>query len=480
MNKKTSYWYLLPLFVCLLSVIGSTNLHTRGEAREALVVQKMYSTGDFILPKAYGDSIPSKPPLFHWIGSSASLLFGGVTEFSVRLPSVITAIFGIIYFLSNLMSYWEKTGSGNLFILILSLSFEWLRASVTARVDMVHSSFLACGLLASFLAVKNSRFINWLCVSLLFGLATLAKGPVALVLPALIISSWIFLKLKEHQIRALIPTCAALAASMVIAATWYFAAYLNSPAEFADKFWYENVARFAGTMPDEPHSHSVFYLLVMLCVGTLPWSGWGTYHLLKKKVNGQKIITWFKQLEDIEKFSLWVIIVIFCFYSIPQSKRGVYLLASYPFISLLIASTIAKLKSPLRSFTHTVFLAGLVAVTSFQLFLAPAIIVPHSDETNISNAIGDPSTEPLIFSYGREFYAASFYSGRCFYRLENELGRLTSLSDQDLSKALVVVESNNYPDLRNLITKQAIEDEIARTAKIGNKEVLILKLRKQV
>src|SRR5512139_4037316 len=74
--------------VVYLTPAVDTPFYTKGEAREAVLVQAMRAEGNYVLPLRNGDEIPSKPPLFHWLAAAAAALGGGVSELSTRAPSV--------------------------------------------------------------------------------------------------------------------------------------------------------------------------------------------------------------------------------------------------------------------------------------------------------------------------------------------------------------------------------------------------------
>src|SRR5262245_12365157 len=76
--------------------LANVPFYERGEPREGLVVVEMYSSGNFILPLVNGEYIPFKPPLFHWFALIAAKLFGGIDEFSLRLPSAFFAALGVL------------------------------------------------------------------------------------------------------------------------------------------------------------------------------------------------------------------------------------------------------------------------------------------------------------------------------------------------------------------------------------------------
>src|SRR6266446_3892204 len=60
--------------------LGKAPFHTKGEPREALVVWEMTHGGGWILPRRNGVELPSKPPLFHWLGAITSLIHGDTDE----------------------------------------------------------------------------------------------------------------------------------------------------------------------------------------------------------------------------------------------------------------------------------------------------------------------------------------------------------------------------------------------------------------
>jgi len=67
---------LLAVFAALvyLAPAVDTPFYTKGEAREAVLVQAMRAEGNFVLPLRNGSEIPSKPPLFHWLAAAAAAI----------------------------------------------------------------------------------------------------------------------------------------------------------------------------------------------------------------------------------------------------------------------------------------------------------------------------------------------------------------------------------------------------------------------
>src|SRR5512139_5716 len=79
--------------------LGKAPFHTKGEPREGLVVWQMTHDGGWILPRRDGPTgleLPSKPPLFHWLGAATSLAHGSTDEWSIRFPSALLSLIGLL------------------------------------------------------------------------------------------------------------------------------------------------------------------------------------------------------------------------------------------------------------------------------------------------------------------------------------------------------------------------------------------------
>ena len=334
---------LLALFLSLPWIDRA--FYSRGEPREALVAQAMVTTGNWISPPAYDGAVPSKPPFSHWLISLVSLPQGDVNEATSRLPSAI-AVVGFCASLYVFLARRLSTQAALLAPLILFTSSEWFRSASTCRVDTILGVSLAGALLALFSwSERGRKGFPWLA-ALLIAFSALTKGPVGIVLPLGIYSLY---ELLVCGITASTITSIALRAilisipAVVLVSGWYLAGYLQRGDVFLEKVWYENFARFASTMEDEPHKHTVFYLIGMLLLGLLPWSlAW--IWLLVRDVRGflVKCRSWrsvWANASPLQRFSFLSASCIFLFFCIPSSKRSVYLLPAYPFIAILAAES---------------------------------------------------------------------------------------------------------------------------------------------
>jgi len=185
LSISTSKLYLFLLIIPALFIALSMNYFSHGEGREAVVVKSMLEQNNFILPLRNNLDIPSKPPAFHWIAS----FFHGTIQFPYperlsRLPSVLASlILGLLW----IKTIQKKVSITTVLysVLFLISSFEWIRSSILARVDMVFTlGQLGCFLaIAPMLEKRAADFKN--CVFLLFFivLSVLSKGPAGLGIP---------------------------------------------------------------------------------------------------------------------------------------------------------------------------------------------------------------------------------------------------------------------------------------------------------
>ena len=309
--------------------LGAYPFYTKGEPREAVTVFNMLHGGGLILPLRAGIEIPSKPLLMHWLAAIVSILAGGVSEWTVRMPSGLFAIGGMLAaYLYMRRLFDDRTGF--LTALILGTTVQYLQTGSGARVDMTLTFFLEIALF-EFILIAEGLTARRMTLYFAVAMAVLSKGPVGLVLPALIALAWIAVEGRWQLLRELrLGRGAALVA--LLAGGWYLAAALTGGMPFVHKqILAENVFRFVGGSAfHEGHAHPFYYMEGALMAGFMPW----TPLLLIVFVQAARRP---RQMDPRLSYLMVWFIVVLLFYNLPQSKRGVYLLALYPALAALLA-----------------------------------------------------------------------------------------------------------------------------------------------
>jgi 4-amino-4-deoxy-L-arabinose transferase-like glycosyltransferase len=327
-----------PLAIVVLALLGAVlflvNLggypfYTKGEPREAVTVFNMLHGGGFILPLRAGVELPSKPLLMHWLAAIISVLAGGVNEWTVRMPSGLFAIGGMLAAYLYMRRLFDDR-IGFLTALILGTTVQYLQAGSGARVDMTLTFFLEIALF-EFIMIAEGLTARRMTLYFAIAMAVLSKGPVGLILPGLVALVWIALESRWQVLREMrLVRGAALVA--LLAGGWYVAATLTGGMPFVHKqLLAENLFRFVHDSAfHEGHAHAFYYMEGALLVGFLPW----TPLLLIVFVQAARRP---RRMDRRLSYLLVWFAAVLIFYNLPQSKRGVYLLALYPALAALLA-----------------------------------------------------------------------------------------------------------------------------------------------
>ncbi|MCC6953156.1 MAG: glycosyltransferase family 39 protein [Deltaproteobacteria bacterium] len=340
----------LLLFGLYCSLASEKSFSSKGESREGLVVKDMFEQQNFVLPLRNGVDIPSKPPLFHWLGAFSITTLQLPAELAIRLPSVFSAAFILMLFFF-FVGQRSSHRLAALAVIICATTFEWGRGAVLARVDMLFSALLAASfmLFARFLATDDER--RWrgtlYVIGGFLGFAVLTKGPIGLVLPWLaFVPTWVLFRGQKliradrgqfmEEIRLF---AVSVAISIGIGLCWYVPAFFQGGAAFVDTHLFkENLARLLHHPGYDIGHEAPFYMtFVELISGFMPWS-----FLLPI------VVLWLRREWSSVRSDPTIILsccwlgVFLLIFSISESKRPVYLLPAYLPLSLLLAHAVSS------------------------------------------------------------------------------------------------------------------------------------------
>ncbi len=330
------------LLVTFAAFLGQTMFYSKGEPREAVVAVSMLNQGNWILPVSVGADIPYKPPMLAWIIAVFGWLNGGhVTEFLSRLPSALAAT-AMILCVFRFYSRRTTAGLAVATAFITMTAFEVHRAATSCRVDMLLCCFTVLAILAMARHWERQpgRWqLPWTGI-LLMSLGVLTKGPVGMIIPCLVIGVW-RLAQRDPFWHTFITLLLSGLLSLVLPALWYVAAYRQGGDEFLRLAMEENFGRFTGQMSYDSHKNGLWYYFAMLPAGMAPWTLLAIISLFawKKFRYGILKLKWRDLVSNDPAglLALCACVIVFLFYCVPQSKRGVYLLPMYPFLAYWMA-----------------------------------------------------------------------------------------------------------------------------------------------
>jgi len=350
--------------------LGSFGLLGADEPRYAQVAREMLERRDWITPTLQGKPWLEKPPLYYW-QAMASYRVGrafpwirsarsgqalpaksvgrtllsaqdqdndGVTDQTARLPAALDAavmIAAIYLFLRRFRPGTEVDGA-----LITAGSAAVIGFARAAATDMPLAATFAIALLSWYGWHESGKRIYLAAFYVSLALGTLAKGPVAPALAAVVIL--IFTAARRDwrtAFRSLwIP---GIALFLAVALPWYVAVQLRNPEFFRFFILEHNLARFSRDVFH--HRQPFWFYIPILLLSLMPWTLW----LILAVVERGRLL-WSKgkgalaAVEDSWQLFLliWLLVPVFVF-SASQSKLPGYILPAIPAGALLVSEYLA-------------------------------------------------------------------------------------------------------------------------------------------
>jgi 4-amino-4-deoxy-L-arabinose transferase-like glycosyltransferase len=379
----------------LLYLTGTADIpfYTRGEPREGLVVREMLRRGEWLVPARPEGEPARKPPLYYWSAAPALAALPGEPERALRLPSAVlgsAAVLGTWAVARAVFGAAAGLPAG----LVLATAFEWTRAATSARVDMALAAALTATLAGWLLALASDRRA-WLALAAAgAALATLAKGPVGIALPALAVVVFVLARRERAALRRLRPATV-LAVAAGAAGLWYGFALARGGAAFVDVVLRENWIRFLDTdAADTGHAHGVGYLLPLALVGVLPWTPLLPLALAPLRPPRPAAAT---------LAAAWVGAGL-VFFSLSAAKRSVYLLPLYPALALLVGAGIAGASDDGRPARAARLAARLYAPALLVLAAIAGALATGADPTALARRLlraADAASVPALVAAAR-------------------------------------------------------------------------------
>jgi 4-amino-4-deoxy-L-arabinose transferase-like glycosyltransferase len=360
-----------PLCLALLALIWCSTLALRplyepDEGRYAEVAREMLVSNDWVTPRLNGITFFDKPPLQYWATALAYRVFG-VNEGAARLWSATAGLFAVgVAWWSATRLYGRRVGM--LSAMVLFGAGLWIVASNLVTTDIGIGALLGSAVLVFAVACHTRRSVWFGATWLLTGLAFLAKGLIALVLPGIVLLLYAVVArqwrwLGHGALWRWVPLALLVAVPWVLLAAW------RNPA-FAQLFFLEeHLARFTSTVHgrDKP----IWFFAAVLLAGMVPWTTLVPGSLrLRADANDNRAA-----FRPTLFLSLWVLVVL-AFFSLSQSKLPLYILPLFPPLAVLIGRHVATLRAaalawhflPMLAFgTVLILLANGVGVSALKL-----------------------------------------------------------------------------------------------------------------
>ena len=298
-----------------------------------------------------------KPILIYWF-QAISLKMFGLNEFAVRLPSALAAF---LWCLAIGHFAWRRFGPPVAIAAagILATSLGPMLIGRAATADSLLNLLLTIATLDLWRHLENGRDWPRRRAFAWIGLGLLAKGPVALLIPAAAAGLWLLTNRDRSRLVRLVGDPKAWALMVGIAAPWYIYAIARHGMAFVDGFLlHHNLQRFTGSL--EGHAGSLFYYLEILPVAMMPWTP-----LLVPIALGLRA----RWKEPVNRFMLLWLAFVVVFFSLSGTKLPHYILYGFTPLMLLSAQELTRAKLPIR-LALCVAIVGVIALGAASPYIA--------------------------------------------------------------------------------------------------------------
>ena len=312
--------------------IGQFGLIGADEPRYAQVAREMLDHRDWITPTLGGRAWLEKPPLYYW---QAMLVYSafGVSDAAARIPSAVDATFLVvaIYFFFRRFRRGVEVDAA----LITASCAGVIGYARAASMDMALTTSFAIGMLAWWAWREGGKRIFLAGFYVCMALGTLAKGPVAPLLAALVIVLF-SIALREWRLITGTLWWPGILLFLLTALPWYIAVQVRNPQFFREFVLEHNLARFSTNLYHHPEPF--WYYLPVIVLALVPWI------IFVIAASVESVRAWWTErgsgidLElQLRLFACCWMIVLVLFFSISQSKLPGYILPAVPAGAVLLA-----------------------------------------------------------------------------------------------------------------------------------------------
>jgi len=269
---------LATLYLCYFHNLGALGLVGPDEPRYAWIARNMAETGDWVTPRLYGQPWFEKPVLYYW-GAALSFKLFGVSETAARLPSAICALLATLALAWLALRTWGAE-TARWLLLLLPTTVGMIGFSHAAATDMPFAAMLTIAMVFAAILLRIvphelassftfSTSLTSFFLGFFLGLATLAKGPAALILSGGAVLLWAALtKRWRDAFRCLHPV--AILSFSATALPWYVLCARRNP-DFLRVFIIEhNFKRFL--TPEFQHIQPFWFYLPIILLALFPWT----------------------------------------------------------------------------------------------------------------------------------------------------------------------------------------------------------------
>ncbi|MGH7728828.1 MAG: glycosyltransferase family 39 protein [Vulcanimicrobiaceae bacterium] len=355
----------LAAAITTLPGLGVGTLWDNSETAYGEVAREILLSGNWVVMHLNGRPWFIQPPLYFWLAALFAKLFG-TSEFALRLPSALATI-AMGGALGYAVARARDLRTAILASVVLATALMQAVVGRLAIMDALLDLAVAVAILAWYGAARGGPRRLWYLGAAAIALGILAKGPVALAIPAIVLVPWAVWERRAGTplvLPSLRDALLATALGAALIAPWALALLRAAgPAAFSLMIGHYTVGRYLGTI--ENQSGPLWYYVPVVILGFFPWSAF----LLPALADAWRAAR--SREGSLARFALVWTVVPFVFFSFAQTKLPNYIALELPALAILVAlwfDAVADAPKRRAALAWTALVPAGVAVLGFALW----------------------------------------------------------------------------------------------------------------
>lgn len=365
MNSSKTFIIAL-LTIVIIYIIGlPIDVMDVDAAQYASISSDMFKSGEYLKLYCRGYDYLDKPPFLFWVCQPFYFLFG-VHDWSFKMGALMFILLGL-YATFRLGKLLYNTKTAWFSVVILGSTQAWFLITNDVRTDGILASAIIYAVWQWKLFTLHKKWGNLIGASIGIAISMLTKGPIGLLVPALVIGTDAILN-KNIRVLFSWKYLVGIIITAICLAPMLYGLYIQYDLEPGKTvsggqvvnsgiryyFWTQSFGRITGESVWD-NKAPIYYFIPEMMWSFLPWS----LFILQSIFKGFK--TEFKK----NLIPLAGFILPFIMMSLSKFKLSHYIFICYPFLALLVGKYLAEIK-------WNVFSKGLSII--FQLVSALAIV----------------------------------------------------------------------------------------------------------
>ena len=333
---------LTLLFLSLLTFflgLGRQAITDSDEAFYAEAAREMVEGNDWLTPHFNYEERWQKPILYYWFTAAA---FAGTetTEFMARFGSALSGIGLVLLTWSAARRLLADPSGAWLAGAIVATCYGYFAMARAALPDLPLAFFITATIWAALRTTDPAERLStsWAAIAgLAAGLGFLTKGPIGVVIPAIVLIP-IWWRERRHVVIRPADVTTAFALFAISGLPWYVVMWAVHGTPYLQSFFVaDNLERFATTRYND--IRAVWYYVPILVGGLVPWM---IYALVLPWRIVRDLIQRRRRLTDVEwRFVIWTLAPLLLF-TASIGKQPRYILPMLPPIAMMVGAGIAN------------------------------------------------------------------------------------------------------------------------------------------